>query len=623
MKRIQQLLTTLLVPLMLVACGGGTSTEIAITPDTASCDPSDPSTVAECGTVYVGLTDADGDFLNYTVDVVSLSLETANGRVVETLPRSTRINFTEYVDLTELFTAAAVPPASYVAGTITLDYSDAEVFVELNGESVEANVVDADGNAVTQTSLSISLADRDRLVVTRGRPAFLQVDFDLEASHSIDLTTAPVTATVDPVILAEVSPVDEKTIRVRGPVVDVNVAASEYTVAVRPFRDRDGDFGRVAVQVTDSTEFEVNGEPFTGAAGLDALAAAGNGTASVALGVLDVATRTFTSERTLAGSSVPGIDSDAIVGSIIARNGNTLTIRGATVIPRGSRPHYHDDVFVEVGDDTRVFKDGEGVASIADLSVGQRVTIRGRQPLATTSATAPDILFDATDGFVRMHVSRLSGIVNDAMPGQTDIELRTVNRRRASIFDFTGTGSSPEVDADPDNYEVATGALSVDNFAPGQPIVVRGFPAPFGVAPPDFDGRTLTDFTDVRSELSLGWGNEGTLAPLQAIGPDALLLDNQNPDIGKRRFIRQGPVLIDLTDLPSGTTIVPTETGRSLFSIKTGDSIRLYTDFSEFTDDLALSLDGATVAEALFANGSFDLAQNTLTANKVTVLLGD
>ncbi len=81
------------------------------------------------------MTDADGDFLNYTVDVLSLELETANGRIVETLPRSTRINFTDYVDLTELVTAASVPPATYVAGTIRLDYTNAEVFVEAADES--------------------------------------------------------------------------------------------------------------------------------------------------------------------------------------------------------------------------------------------------------------------------------------------------------------------------------------------------------------------------------------------------------------------------------------------------------------------------------------------------------
>jgi len=74
------------------------------------------------------------------------------------MPRETRVNFTDYVDVAELVTAAVVPQATYVAGTIRLDYSNAEVFVE--------------------------------------------------ASEQF--------------IVAEVHPVDEKDIRVRGPLVDVN-----------------------------------------------------------------------------------------------------------------------------------------------------------------------------------------------------------------------------------------------------------------------------------------------------------------------------------------------------------------------------------------------------------------
>ena len=122
----------LFVALILTACGGGGAGTTAITEPnpTAVCDPTDPSTHSECGTLFVALTDADGDFLNYTVDVMSLELETANGRIIETLPRSTRINFTDYVDLTELVTAATIPPGTYVAGTIRLDYTNAEIFVE-------------------------------------------------------------------------------------------------------------------------------------------------------------------------------------------------------------------------------------------------------------------------------------------------------------------------------------------------------------------------------------------------------------------------------------------------------------------------------------------------------------
>lgn len=613
----------LMTVLTLAACGGGSSTVDNSPPDTQNCDPANAATHSECGTVFVGLTDADGDFVNYTVDVVQLTLETANGRVVDTLPRSTRINFTDYVDLTEMLTAATVPPGTYVSGTITLDYGDAEVFVEAGDMAKEAVVTDINGNALGQTELKIVLSNRDQLIVTRGRAAFLQLDFDLAASHLVDIAPTPATAASEQFIVAEVAPVDEKDIRVRGPLLDVNEDESNYVVAIRPFHDRVGDFGRMIVNTTDETEFEVNGDMFVGADGLRALAAAGQGTPTIAGGTLNLANREFTARIVLAGSSVPGIDRDAIVGNVIKRNGNFLTIRGAMIIPRDRRAHFHDDVVVEVGPNTKVFKDGDRLSdlSIDAISIGQRVTIRGNQPTPTTNAFAPQILFDATEGTVRMHVTNLLGIVNTVNPGQTDITLHAIDRRRVQIFDFTGTGTSPDMDADPDNYEVATGNLTLSNFAEGKPIVAKGFPTAFGMAPPDFTGRTIIDYTNVRSALGVGWGAAGTLRPYLSIGSEGLLLNNRNPDIDVRHYIKQGPILIDLTALDSDTLIAPRETGRKLFYIRSQDSLRLYSDFDDFWMDLDNSLDGATAARSMHARGLYNADTNIFTAYKIGVYL--
>ena len=615
-----------LLALMLGACGGGGSSGTSGADPVASCDPADAGTIAECGSVIVSFTDADGDFLNYTVDVLSLTLETANGRVVETLPRETRINFTDYVDLTELVTVATVPPATYVAGTIRLDYTDAEVFVEAGGSSKAATVTDQDGTPLTQAELRITLSDRDQLTVRRGLASLLQLDFDLAASHVVDIVPTPAIATAEPFIVAEVTPVDEKTTRVRGPLLEVDETAGEYTVALRPFHHRHGDFGRVAVQTTDDTEFEVNGESFFGAAGLQALAAAGRGTPTVAGGLLSVAEREFTAAVVLAGSSVPGAGRDAVVGNVIARDGDVLTVRGATIIPHDRRAHFHDDVLVQIGPDTKVFRDGDRQTDLGidAISIGQRVTIRGNGPAAmrsTSNADSPQILFDATAGAVRMHVTHLSGIVNAVVPGQVDIALQAIDRRRADVFDFSGTGASPDLDADPGNYEIATGNLTLADFAAGKPVAVRGFPEAFGAAPPDFNGRTVIDFTEVRSALGVGWGSDGTAAPFLSMGADGLVLDNQNPAIDERHYIRQGTVLIDLTALDSGTTIVPPDSGRTLYVIKTADSLRQYTDFAEFADDLAASLDGATSARSMFARGRYDADSNVFTAFKLGVYL--
>jgi len=227
----------LMTALLLAACGAGSSTvdNPVSQPQTQSCDPANATTHSECGTVLISLTDANGDFLNYTVNVSRLTLETANGRTVEVLPNQTRINFTDYVDLTELVSAATVPPATYVSGTISLDYVDSEVFVEAGDQSKQAIVTDLDGMPLQQADLKIVLSNRDQLTVVKRRTALLQLDFDLQASHAVDIVPTPATAATELFIVAEVHPVDEKDIRVRGPLVEVNEDASNYVVAIRPF----------------------------------------------------------------------------------------------------------------------------------------------------------------------------------------------------------------------------------------------------------------------------------------------------------------------------------------------------------------------------------------------------
>ncbi|RLA29684.1 MAG: hypothetical protein DRR11_15035, partial [Gammaproteobacteria bacterium] len=544
------------IAFMLSACGGGAGTSSTEPPLAAECIPGNPGTADECGTLIIGLTDGDGDFLSYAVDVLSLTLERADGATVEVLPNSTRIDFANYVNLTEFISVASVPPGVYVAGTIQLDFSNAEVFVEAGDQARETIVVDADGNPLTRTELKIKLSNRDQLLVARGRTALMTLDFDLDASHMVDIDPTPAIATAEPFIVAELNPVDTKDIRVRGRFMEANEAEMYYVVALRPFYDRVGDFGRIKVHVTNETDFEVNDDAYVGVEGLRALNAAGQGTLTVAQGTLNVAERAFTANIVLAGSSVPGEGMDAVKGNVISRNGDDMVVRGGTVIlTDATRSFFRDDVTVTVGPNTKVYKTFRsdrpfGMPGMPDrlldnsaISVGQAVTIRG-------TVTANDELgvhIDATEGAVLMHVTHLSGIVNSVLPGQVDIDLHAIDRRRIEIFNFAGTSASPDTDADPDNYEVSTGNFLLAAQSPGRPVVAWGFPNEFAGAPPDFEGRTLIEFMDVRSALGVGWGAAGTTMPFTMMDSTGLLLNNRNPDIDQRHFIKKGPLLIDLT----------------------------------------------------------------------------
>ena len=601
-----------LLGLALAGCGGGGGASNEPGNVAQSCDAS------TCGAVYIGFTDADGDFLSYTVDVVSLTLKKANGAIVETLPVATRVDFAQLVDLSEFVTAATIPIGAYVEGRIRLDYSNADVTVEVGGEPRAARVVDAAGQPLGIVDLDIRLDNRNHVIIAPGRPAFLQLDFDLAASHTVDITTTPVTAVAEPFIEASVEPVDEKELRVRGPLVSVNTAASSYVIDVRPFHHMTARLGELTVKTTADTVFEIDGTAYAGADGLAVLAQSAAGTPTVAFGMLTLATREFTAERVHAGTSVEGPRFDVVWGNVTARDGDSLTVRGGTLIRRsGSVTFVRDDITLLVGPDTRVTRDGQrGNDLKADvISIGQRIHAFGE-----LSENDGAVTLDATAGRVRLHLTHLSGSVVSANPGALTLDLSSIDGRRPAIFDFSGTGTGPANDADPASYEIATGALNLSRLMNGSPARVFGFVTPFGMAPPDFEGRTVVDFQDVAATLILGWGLEGTSAPFLSLGADGLVIDNDNADIGARHFIAIGPQIIDITALASSPTIAPAD-GRALYAIGEPRRIEVFSEFARFAEALSTKLAGGQKALAMCAHGRYDAGSTTLTANYVSVSL--
>ena len=599
--------------LALSACGGGSGGEPPVAGNTA-CD------TTTCGTLLVGLTDADGDFLSYSVDVVSLSLETANGRTVEALPVRQRVDFAELVDLTELVTAATIPNGTYVKAAITLDYADADVTVEVAGSPVETIVTDANGGALGVTTLDIELDNANHVTIAPGTPSLLQLDFDLAASHEVDISTVPATAVAQPFVVATILPVDEKELRVRGALVSVDTNASTYTIDLRPFNHPSADLGRFTIDTTATTAFEIDGVEFEGAAGLAELAMQPAGTRTAAFGTLDLSDRSFTAENVLAGDSLPGPRFDVVHGNVIARAGDTLTVRGGTVIFRDDTVRFlRGDITVEIGPDTIVTRDfgGRNLLRPDAISVGQRIHAFGD---VTATPTVDSLTLDATAGRVRMKLTHLSGSVVSANPGLVTLDLFAIDGRRPAIFDFAGTGVSAAFDADPANYEIATGALGINGLTPDSPVRVFGFAAPFGLAPPDFAGRTIVDFSELRAFMAVGWGVDGTAAPFLSMGPDGLVVDQDNPDLGFRHHIKIGPRIVDITALAASVTVAPAS-GRVLFALGEPGQAQVFANWEAFVARLNEKLNGGATAQGLFAAGRYDAGANTLTANYVAVSL--
>jgi len=629
------LLATLLLGIAGCGAGGNSagSGAGAASGTAQGCVPGSTTSAAECGSVILALTDAEGDFTSYTVDVLSIALDRADGSSVELLPREVRVDFAQLTDLSEIIGTATVVPGVYVGGSIRIDYSDAEIYVEAGGAIVPVDVFDADGALLTDDTpasvvdLDIRLPDTDRLAVTRGRVALLSVDFDLAASHIVDTATNPATAVASPYIVAELRPVDEKEIRVRGALVSVDVNAGTYDVRIRPWHLHNGDYGAFTVATTSATEFEIDGIPYTGAAGLRALDAEPRGTMTVAFGVLNLGDHRFTAKIVHAGDSVGGDGNSAVHGNIVSRTGDRLVIKGAVAIRSDRRAHFHRTVIVDIGPDTKVTRIGDpGMAfDKDDLSVGQRVAIFGEfvNPAVDNSdPTGPDValILDATQGHARMLVTHLLGRVVGSNPGQVNVELRAIDRLGVAIFDFSGTGQTPALDADPANYEIATSTLPLTAVEHDRPLRVLGFVTAFGEAPPDFTGRTIVGPRDLPATLGVGWGEAGTTAPFSVMTSTSLVIDLLNPAIGERHHLLLGPEIVDLFDLPASPAIEQSGPPR-IYGIHEPGHVELFKNFPDFVAELSLRLGGGDRALGLAAQGHYLEFDNRLAANKIVVQL--
>lgn len=606
--------------LLVAACGGGGSAGMSgsssggSSPGTSSCDSS-------CGTALLTVTDAAGDFLSYTVDITSLQLKRANGTVVQTLPVTSRIDFTQLVDLNEVLSIGQVPNGDYVSATVNVDFSHASIIVDDGtGAGVTVNPVDASGAALTQVAMNVQLDNRNHLVVSPGHIAHLSFDMNLAASNTVDLTAH--TVTVSPFVVASVVPPDSRDTRARGRLASVDAAGSSYTIDVRPFHERSHSLGQLVVHTTSTTTFEIDGTVFTGAAGLTQLASLTSQPMTIAFGSVATADHSFTARRVLAGTSVEDQRRDILTGNVLSRTGNTLVVGGARLdVGDDDEAFERGQVTLTVGAGTHVTRAGQGSGSfsIADISVGQRIQAFG----ALARDSSGHATMDATAGLVRLDYTRLFGTVTSKSSGALTLALGSIDGRAPSRFNFAGTGASAAQDADPASYEVATGALDTAAMATGMYTRLYGFVTPFGMAPPDFRADTVVDFSATRAALGITWGSNGATAPFTSASATGITVNLAATSI--RGGIELGGRLIDLHSLTGSLMLTPPTQGNLAFAIahRSSHSIDNFSSFGDFTTALNGDLTATVAALRLVADGQFDAATGTFSARQLLVVLSD
>jgi hypothetical protein len=605
----------LVMPVMLTGCGGGSSGT------DAAADAQDNS-----GEVVVSLTDAPGDFACYTIDVLSLNLTRANGSQISALPQEARIDFSQYTDMTEFLTAATVPSGVYVAATMTLDYRNADIWVEdENGDPAQVTtILDENGNPVTTLTVTVRLENRNRLVIAPGVPAHLMLDFNLQATNQVRFGNGgePV-ATVDPFIVAEVNRSQFKLHRLRGLLNEVSLDESSFSVYLRPFfcalTGNRHPFGLRTVTTTDATVFDIDGQQFSGSDGLTAMAGLTPLTAVVVIGDLKFDPLRFEAREVYAGSSVPGGDLDVVEGSVVGRQGDTLTVRGATLIRTDGTVLFNDTATVQVGPDTVVTRQFSTDAyATDDISIGQRVVFRGD----LTDTDPLSLTLDATQGYAFMKLTTVRGHVTSVDPedatARLTVDAQSINHRSVAEFDFAGTGMDAAHDADPENYQINTGTLNLDALSVDAPVKVRGFVQPFGQAPADFNAQTLIGVADVPAFMKVQWSPASDTA-FQSIGADGLVLNLDGA--GVFHHLIRGWVVTDLTTLGLPPTVAPQSDSNGLFVLRNHGIVQVMLVFDDYAEALQGYLEEGAAVRKIAAVGAFDDASAVLTADVIEIQL--
>lgn len=548
------ILSGITAALLLASCGGGGG---------SNANNTDPS-AQQKSQLQVAITDAPGDFLGYTVDIKSISLKKANGTVVETIPVTSRIDFTQYTDLTELFNVLTVPTGTYSEVDLNLDYSNAEILIEgADGKEVTPKVVDTDGNAIKDISLALKFPDNQQFEVKPGLPAQLSIDFDLSSSNEVDVNNK--TVTVEPILYASTQLNHNRDHRVRGLLKSTDATADTFVVDLLPLYLRRGSFGEASVKADANTDWVINGTKYTGLDGVPVLAALAKDTPIVVVGKVSQDSDVVTATSVLAGSSVPWVGREAVQGVVIARSGNKLTVRGRAIqVEDTATVSHYENIPVTMDTTTAVTRQvlsDTGLNTDA-VSVGQRVTVFG----ALTQSSAGDYSMDATKGQVHMEINQVEGDVVTSSP--LVLNLEEINGRSPKIFDFKGTGRTTADDTDPAKFSVETGALALSGITADEYIKVRGYENAFGSAPKDFNAQTLIDSNQEHDDMLFAYWN-----PSQ--NTDAVLAFDKSGIELNTDETAHGVLFVQIVDKngivktdPATLTLIPDQDGLGNFAVK-------------------------------------------------------
>jgi hypothetical protein len=605
------------------------------------------------GWITVGGT--SGDFTSYTINVDSVTLTgKLNGVITAFAPGTPEtVDFTKFNNISELMSAASIPNDTYTSASIVLDYTNANISVMVNGVPTKATVVDTKGAAVTTQTINVTFDPANPLVIqptlASSSAVRLAIDLDLAASNVVNMGTSPPTVTVKPFMTAAISAPDTKPIRIRGALINSSVGIGTYTVFVRPFFDEVNSLGSLTIfNDPKNTVYTISGTTYVGSAGLNALSQTSAGTTMTAAYTTFQPTPTlnaavtagkFNSTFVVAGSTLEDFYTQGLEGDVVARSGNTLTLRGSTLQLNTGQSQYNDaDAVVLLGPSTIVTADDNTTLTglnYNSVSVGQHIIARGIYQLPASQVVTLDATgtSSANTGSVRLISTQLWGSLVSSAPGSAVLNLQTIEYWPVSDYNFTGNGAAAVT---PASYAVNTGSLAIPaGVAAGSPVWIDGLTTPFGSAPPDFTAFTINAEVSVPARLQVDWTSAGTTAPFATLTDTGLTIDLNNANY-RAGVIRIGSESIDLKSLAASPTIVPQPPPAATAGLPsvflpsfaigalttTAGTIAttVYNTFSTFVKQLPTAIVAASPALHFVANGTYNRSTNTFTASSIDVV---
>jgi len=596
------------------------------------------STVAPPGTPVVTMANLTNskDFASYIVTIDTITLTSNTGLLAYPLVTPTIVDLVRLNDLTELVEAPAVPSGTYVSATLTLDFSTASVWVNVNGQPELASVLTPAGLGLTAVVVTVTFDPNHPLVITQGVSTRVQVEIDLAASNSIDTTTSSPTVKVQPFIAMRPAPPDATELRARGLFVVTQPSSSNFIMNIRPFYNLVSAVGAVFVNVNASTYYNIEGVTYTGAAGLTALGNELENSAVVVYGTLsDLSgiTPYFNATAVYAGSSQESPLAYYATGIVTARTGDTLNLHAIDVLTPLGFTAFYPDLQLTLADTTVVSTDGVATPNlnIDAISVGQRINA---STLPTLGSTGNITTLDGTTGHVRLASTPLWGTLNPgATAGQASLCLQSLADYPPSVFNFAGTGAAGQ-DATANNYQLNTGSFDASSLptgacgaSTGTLLHALGSIAPFGSAPPDFSATLVTAGSATEQQLVVEWSNGPAAAtPFSSAGSAGLVVDLTNADLTSIHYIRTGPVTVDLTTLPASPLITTTGADQTQLQLVVGSTtlttgMSVYSTTAGFAAGLQTALNGTNRIFRLVAYGQYDNNSNTFVATRIHVAL--